>query len=153
MIAALPFLRDLAGDSRGAALIETAVLAPTLIVMCIGGFEVSSIVARQSELQSTAEQAVEIALATSPDTQAELDAIDDILEDSAGLGEARVELEYQYRCGTSTTISATLPTACDPEALSTYIAIEMTDEYQPVWTNWGLGNNLEYAVNRTVQIS
>lgn len=145
-------LLRLARDSAGAALIETAVLAPALIVMCIGGFEVSAIVARQSELQSTAEQATEIALATAPDTDAELGQIEDVLEATGDLGDAQVVLSYRYRCGASTTVSTTMP-SCDEDALSTYIHIVMTDQYFPVWSEWGFGEGLEYEVTRTVQVS
>lgn len=145
-------LARLGRDNRGAALIETAVLAPALIVMSVGGFEVSAIVARQSELQSTAEQATEIALAVSPETEAELNQIEDVLEDSSNLADAKVTLSYKYRCGTGTAVTTTLP-SCTEEELSTYIAIEMTDSYEPVWTQWGFGEGLQYQVNRTVQIS
>jgi Flp pilus assembly protein TadG len=146
------FLARLAIDRSGAALIETAVLAPTLILMCVGGFEVSAIVARQSELQSTAEQAVEIAIAVSPTTEADLSKIEDILEGTSDLSDARVTMSYKYRCGTEETLSTIAPT-CSEDALSTYISIAMTDEYQPLWTQFGFGNGLEYSVNRTVQVS
>lgn len=148
----LSWLRTFARDTRGAALIETAVLAPTLIVMCVGGFEVSAMVARQSELQSSAELATEIALATSPESDAELETIEDILEDSSNLADAQVTLMYKYRCGIAATLTTSLP-VCTEDALSTYIAIEMTDQYEPVWTQWGIGEELVYQVNRTVQIS
>lgn len=152
MIAAIArLLARLRADRAGSALIETAVIAPTLIVMSIGGFEVSSMIARQSELQSTAEQATEISLATSPDNAGELNEIEDILEDTAGLSDARVTVKFQYRCATGAMLDA--QPACTEEALSTYIWIRMTDEYQPVWTQWGFGEAIEYEVTRTVQLS
>jgi hypothetical protein len=147
-----PCLAALARDTRGTALIETALLAPALIVMCVGGFEVSAIVARQSELQSTAEQATEIALATNPDTDAELTAIEDVLESTGDLQDAQVTLSYRYRCGASTTVSTVVPT-CDEDQLSTYIHITMTDTYVPVWSEWGFGEGLDYEIIRTVQVS
>ena len=65
-------LERLCDDSRGTALIETAIVAPTLIVMCIGGFEVATMVEKQSRLQSTAELATEIAMVSAREGGADL---------------------------------------------------------------------------------
>ena len=151
MIRGEGFLRRLGLRQDGTAMIETAIVAPVLILLSIGTFETSAMVARQSELQSSAEQATEIALAVVPDTQAELDKIKEVLRQSSELGEARVNANFKYRCG-SAAISTTLP-ACSEDSLNTYIAIELTDEYEPVWTQWGFGTSFEYRVARTVQVS
>ena len=45
-------LRTLAAETRGAMIVETAVVAPVLILLALGCFEVSQIVSRQHELQS-----------------------------------------------------------------------------------------------------
>jgi len=145
------FLSKLAARIDGTALIETAIVAPVLIMMSVGVFEASRMVARQSELQSTAEQATEITLATVPDTQAELDKVKAKLRASSGLGEARIQLVYKYRCGTGA-ISTTKPT-CSDDSLNTYISMAISDEYQPIWTEFGISRSFEYHVNRTVQIS
>ena len=44
-------------DTRGTAVIETAIIAPVLICMALGGFEVSNMVARQHDLQNGAARA------------------------------------------------------------------------------------------------
>ena len=146
------FLHRLASREDGTALIETAIVAPVLIMLALGTFEVSAMVARQSELQSSAEQATEIALAVVPDTAAEIDQLKTTLEESSGLSAARITLKLQYRCGSNPTLSDEVP-ACSDDSLNTYISIAMTDEYQPVWTQFGFAKSFEYAVNRTVQIS
>ena len=146
------FFRRLVASDKGTALIETAIIAPVLIMMSIGTFEASAMVARQSELQSSAEQAVEIAMAVVPDTESELTQVERTLETSSGLSDARVVLKFQYRCGSSTTLSDIEP-SCSEDSLNTYISIEMTDEYQPIWTELGVSQSFEYRVARTVQIS
>jgi len=151
VIAARAFVRRFASCERGTTLIETAILAPVLIMMSIGGFEISRMVARQSELQSSAEQATEIALAVVPDTAAERAAIKNKLMESSGLGAARVQVVSKYRCGAGAVVS-TAPT-CSEDSLNTYISISLSDEYQPVWTQWGFAKSFEYHVTRTVQIS
>jgi Flp pilus assembly protein TadG len=145
------FLGHLHASERGTALIETAILAPVLILMAVGTFEASAMVARQSELQSSAEQATEIALAVVPDTQAELDQLKNVLKTSSGLSDARITVALKYRCGTDSMTDT--PPSCSEDSLNTYVSIAMTDEYQPVWTQFGISRSFEYAVNRTVQIS
>lgn len=152
MTRAFQFLRRLVDRQDGTAMIETAIVAPVLVMMSIGTFEASAMVARQSELQSSAEQAVEIAMAVVPDTPSELTQVERTLETSSGLSDARVVLKFQYRCGSSTTVSDTAP-SCSDDSLNTYISIVMTDEYQPVWTELGVSKSFEYRVARTVQIS
>ena len=145
------FFQRLLRRDDGTALIETAVVAPVLIVLAIGGFETSAMVARQSELQSSAEQATEIALAVVPDTPTELNQVKEKLMASSGLSDARVTLQFKYRCAAGA-LTTTMP-SCSEDSLNTYIAIHLSDEYQPVWTEWGFGNSFEYHVRRTVQIS
>ena len=50
-------LATLLRDTRGAMLIETAIVAPVLVLMSLGAFQVSTMVARQSELQSAVAEA------------------------------------------------------------------------------------------------
>ena len=51
------FLPKLKRDERGAMMIETAIVAPVLILMSMGAFQVSQVVARQTELQNAAAEA------------------------------------------------------------------------------------------------
>jgi hypothetical protein len=146
-------IKRIAACENGTMLIETAFVAPVLIMLAIGAFETSAMVARQSELQSAAEQAVEIALAVVPDTQAERDQIKSQIIKSTGLGEARVKVDPMYRCGTGELVLGATPPTCSEESLNTFIAIDLTAEYQPVWTSWGFGKSFEYHVARSVQIS
>ena len=64
--------RTLLRDARGSMAIETAIVAPVLAMLSVGGFEVSAMVARQTELQSAASEAEGIALAASPDDAGKL---------------------------------------------------------------------------------
>lgn len=143
--------RALFAHTEGTALIETAIVAPVLIMMSVGVFETSRMVARQSELQSTAEQATEITLATLPKSQSDLDKVKAKMMASSGLGAARITLQFKYRCG-SGTLGTTKP-SCSDDSLNTYISMALSDEYQPIWTEWGFAKSFEYHVNRTVQIS
>ena len=58
-----------------------------------------------------------------------------------------------YRCGTGELVLGATPPTCSEDSLNTFIAIDLTAEYQPVWTSWGFGKSFEYHVARSVQIS
>jgi Flp pilus assembly protein TadG len=152
---AITELARLLRDARGTMVIETAIVAPVLVVLSIGGFEVSAMVARQSELQSAAAEAVAIVMASSPKTQTEIDQIEAVVEDSSGIPEDDVDFVMKYRCGTTAALTTTTPatSACDPDTVSTFIVITMVDSYEPVWAQFGFGGPLNYNVERSVQIS
>lgn len=137
-------------DARGTMVIETAIVAPVLILLSAGTFEVSRIVARQTELQSAAAEAVSIVLASVPKTDTQKDQIETVIEQSTGLADDNVNLDWKYRCGTDDLTD----TVCEDDTTqSTYIQITMSDSYTPVWTQFGFGSGLTYNVVRTVQIS
>lgn len=54
--------RRLAADQTASMAIETALVTPVLVVMTLGGFEASAMVARQSELQSAVAEATSLSL-------------------------------------------------------------------------------------------
>ena len=37
--------------------------------------------------------------------------------------------------------------------VSSYLRIEVTDSYTPVWKDFGIGDTINYDVERTVQVS
>lgn len=146
------FIRRLAGETRGAMAIETAIIAPVLICLSVGGFEVSSMVARQSELQSAAAEAASIVRAVPPETSTQRNTIHDVLTVSTGLNDEDVTVAEIYRCGTSTDY-VTTNSCLETEHTSTYIRVTLTDTYTPTWTSFGVGGPIDYNVVRTVQIS
>lgn len=152
MISPMRLFTRLRGDRRGTMLIETAVIAPALLTLSIGGFEVATMVAKQGRLQSTAELATEIATVTAPDTDAERLAIQTELSQALPPN-ASIEVQFQYRCGVETTMSDTPPIGCSEDMLATYLHIELSDYYEPMWTDFGIGSGFDYNVERTVQVS
>ncbi|WP_369025199.1 TadE/TadG family type IV pilus assembly protein [Qipengyuania sp. RANM35] len=150
MIAAL--IRLLRSD-RGTVVIETAIVLPVLAILILGGFEVSRIVARNSELQSAAAEAAAVVLANPPGDASEKAKIEAIVESSAGLATNKVTLTTQYRCNASTTL-VSASTACGTnDEISEYIEIRMLDSYTPIWTSFGVGRTIQYDITRRVQVS
>jgi Flp pilus assembly protein TadG len=146
----------LLADQTGAMAIETAIIAPILIVLSLGGVEAGSMVARQSELQSAAAEALSIVQAKPPTTAASRTAIRDILKASTGITDnTKAKVEEIYRCGSTATFddNGDEEHDCGTADYSTYIKITLIDTYTPSWTALGVGATINYNVVRTVQIS
>lgn len=146
------FLRRLRADQAGAVLIETAFVAPVLVLMALGAFQISGIVARQSELQSAAAEAAAIALASAPDTAAKRTTLQQVVMASTGLSSSHVAVIEAFRCGANTTYN-TNANSCGSSDYSRYVKIVLTDTYTPTWTQFGIGSNLNFSVTRYVMLS
>lgn len=141
----------IARDQRGSMAIETAFVAPILLVLALGGFEASSMVARQTELQSAAAEAAAVVRAVSPATQAERDTVRDILVSSTGLETGDVVVTPIFRCGTAESYVETAGT-CGSDVEYEFIRVDLSDTYAPVWTEFGISQGFDYNISRTVQI-
>jgi len=141
----------LRADERGSMAIETAFVAPVLLILALGGFEVSTMVARQTELQSAAAEAASVVRAVIPETAAERTTVRDILATSTGLTTEQITVTEVYRCGTAESYS-TNGGGCGSDTEYKFIQVDLTDTYAPMWTEWGVGTGFTYNVSRTVQI-
>jgi Flp pilus assembly protein TadG len=149
-------LTRLRGDARGTITIEVAIVAPVLILLGLGSFDVSQMVSRQSDLQSAAAEAEAIVQASPPTDSAARDKVHDILKtsiDPDDTNPADTETVSEiYRCGGGAYVTAK-PTCATGDKLSTYIKVELTNTYTPSWTAFGVGEPIDYSVVRTIQIS
>lgn len=146
-------LANLATDRRGSMAVETALVAPVLVLLGLGAFEVSMMVARQNELQSAAADAAAIVMAARPQTPAQFNAIGDVVRQSAGLTRDEVSIAPVYRCGIEHGQVADPASCGDHENVSTMLRISMTERYSPLWASFGVGGPLTFRVTRTVQLS
>jgi Flp pilus assembly protein TadG len=151
MIAARKLLARLARDERGAMLIETAFIAPVLILLSLGAFQVSQVVARQTELQEAAAQAASIAMAAAPDTAAKRTVVKNVIVASTGLAADKVTITEKFRCGTDTTFVDSAST-CVGVKVANYVLIQIDDTYTPLWARWGFGSALTFNVDRYVMV-
>lgn len=153
MICWKPLLRALAACREGAVVIEVAVLAPVLVLLGLGTVEVSTLVSRQSELQSALAEAAAITLASTPDTDAKIETIKAIISASANVNAANIAITTTYRCGTDTTY-VTLPGYCTVTGeISKYLQITVNETYTPYWTKFGVSKPVQLSLTRTIQIS
>ncbi len=153
MMRPAPILRRLARDTRGAMLVETAIVAPVLILLSLGAFQVSTLVARQSELQSAAAEAEAIALASAPDTAEKITTLQQVVMASTGLTAQQVAISNTYRCNAASSFVAS-KTGCATDArVSTYLRLQIQDTYTPTWTQFGVGSPIQFNVVRFVLVS
>lgn len=149
----VPFTTALLRDRRGTMAIETAFVAPLLLIMAFGGFEVSYMVARQSELRTAAAESVALVLSAEAGSALDVATIEDILETSTGLDDDQVTITEKFRCDDEADFVDTRA-ECDPAAvISGFLVLEMNETYSPKWTEFGIGDDVEFTVERTVQVS
>lgn len=145
-------LKTFLRDSEGAMVIETAFVLPILILLGLGGFEVSQMVARNTEMQTALAEATAVTLAVTPDTQADIDTIEDIVENSTGLADNRVSFTKKFRCGEDTALVTDETTCSTSTLVSEFLEINVTETYSPVWTEFGIGGDVEMGKTQMVQI-
>lgn len=145
-------LKALRQDREGAMVIETALVAPVLVLMSLGAFQVSGIVVRQTELQSAAGEAAAIALASPPDTIAKRTVLKNVVMASTGLPADKVTVSVAYRCDTQTSFTFNMNDCSSAQVISSFVRIRLTDTYTPSWTSFGVGSPINYNVVNYVMI-
>lgn len=143
----------LPGDKRGTTVIEVAILAPTLVLLALGGFDASRMVARQHELQAGAGDAEQIVLAAASGASTDTTTIQSVLANTLGIpnDSSHITVVKEYRCGTTAALQSAVCSSGSYE--STYLQVTFHDTYTPLWTQFGIGSPVDYQVQRLVQIS
>lgn len=143
-------IKNLLRDQLGAVVIETAFVAPILVLMGIGAFEAGMIISRQVELQNAAAEASQIALSSPPQDATERATLKAVIRTSTGLGDSAVTIAEKFRCGTDAAYVDSF-SGCTAE-YTKYVQITLTDTYVPTWKKIAFGSDINYSVVRTVQI-
>ena len=156
MTGMMKFLRSALLDDTATMAIETAIVAPVLALMALGGFEASALVARKSELESAAAEAAAIVSAAPPADATERAIIKTVVQTSIDPNDLDpydvVTVTEIYRCGTSAYVTVK-PTCATSAELSTYVELKITDRYVPKWTGFGIGSPVDYLVLRRVLVA
>lgn len=147
------FCTGLLRDRTGSIVVETAIVAPVLVVLGLGAFDLSRMIARQSELQAGSTDAEGIVLAVSTGQATNVSTIKSVLQNSLNLPSNKVTVTKIYRCNSETSTS-TVSTGCaSNNVLTTYVQVTLTDSYTPMWTNFGIGSTFNYNAVKTVQVN
>lgn len=143
-------LQELWQDRTGSILIETAIVAPVLVLMSLGAFQISMIMARQAELQTAIAEGEAIALATTPDTAEKRQTLQQIMMVSTNLPIDKVLVSEEFRCNAETTYVAARTNCATTDRVTGYVKIELQDKYVPIWRKFGVGSDLSFRVVRYV---
>ena len=146
-------LAQVGADIRGTMVIETAIVAPVLVLMAIGGFEVSRMVSRQHELQGGVAEAEAVALASNMGLETNVYELKRMLRKSLDLNEQQVHVNIVFRCNADTALIDSAE-SCDGEddVVTRYVKLDITDSYQPIWNRMGVAGHFRYNVDRLVQV-
>lgn len=142
-------LRDIAGT----AVIETAVVTPILVLMSLGTYQVSQLVARQQELQAGADQAMSIALGGWNNDNTQIAAMKNVIQRTTGVTASNISITQVYRCGSDSSYVTDKSTCATGKVISGFLKLKLNDTYTPMWTNFGVGAPVSLSVARMVQVS
>lgn len=146
-------LQRISRDSTGSMTIEMAAVTPVLVLMAIGTFEISTMVSRQQELQSAASEGETIALAAAASEVATPVAkVEQIIETSMDLNANQVTVTPQFRCNDDAALVTNETDCAEDDVVTSYLKLELSDDYTPVWTQFGIGGSFTYDVERMVQL-
>lgn len=150
---AIALFARLRHSTAGSTVVETALIMPVLLTMGLGSMDLSRIMARKNELQKAVNEAADIVLAATPDSDTKKQTLKQIVMTSSGLGSSQVSISTIYRCGAATDFVSGAGSCATGDKLSTYIRVALTDSVTPMWTNFGLGGPIPVNVTRQIQIS
>lgn len=140
-------------DTAGAVVIETALLTPALVLMSVGTYQVSQVVARQHELQAGADEAMSIALGGWVDNDTQVSTMKTVIQRSTGVTSDNITITRMYRCGVSASYVTDKTTCASSDVVSSYLKLKLKDTYNPAWTSFGVGAPINLGVVRMVQVS
>ncbi len=153
MIGKLSKFAKIRRNEEGSVVVETAIVLPVLVLMALGGFEASQIIARENELQSAVAEAAAIVLASLPEDQDDLDELELIIEASTGLAADKVRLQKRYRCNADASLTLDVTDCPTGAVISEFVHLNVLDGYRPIWTEFGIGGTVSYDIIRRIQIS
>lgn len=139
-------------DAQGAIAVESAIVAPFLLLMALGVFQVGSMVSRQQELQSGASDVTAIILAAANGAGTSSADIKEVVKTSLNLADNEVTLAQRFRCGEATDLTESSTGCPSGTPVYEYVRLQLTDTYTPLWARFGVGAPFNYTVVRTIQI-
>lgn len=132
-------------DERGTAAIELAFTLPILLLLSVGAFDVSMLIAKQIDYQQAAAEVASLALARPP--QADTAYLKTAVATAAGLDESKVTITTSLKCnGVASNSSCTVG-----QEQARFVTLTMQGQYVPVWTHFGIDHTIDMTVTRTIR--
>jgi Flp pilus assembly protein TadG len=123
-------LRTLARDTRGAAIVELAIVSPMIALLTVGVVDMSNGFNKKLKIEQAAQRAIEKIMNTSAS-----DTIENTLAAEAahqgGVPLDNVTVTYRLECDGAETDAEECG---EDQKTSQWITVTVTDEYQPLFT-------------------
>ena len=143
--------KNLRRSREGSVVVETAIVAPILILAALSAIDYGTLLARQIELQNAMAEASQIALAAAPTDAAARQTVKEVLQTSTGLTTDQVSIVEQYRCKTEASYVDTAD-ECGDDPYSRFIKIRVIEPYSPVWSKITDAQDHQFDIVRMVQV-
>jgi Flp pilus assembly protein TadG len=154
----MALLRPLTSDQRGAAVIETAFLAPILAAMVIGMVQLGMGFSTKLQLEQASQRAIEKVMNGQADTTT-ISALKTEAATVAGVPEANVTVDFWLECspdgGVTWTRQASYAAVCASAAdYRRYLSVAITKSYSPMFANKFTGANSDgsYTIKGTTSV-
>jgi Flp pilus assembly pilin Flp len=143
-------LRNLAGDERGASIIEMALVAPFLATLVIGMIDISRGYSAKLKLEQVAQRTIEKAMQgmQGDDTTEIFETLQEEAAEIAEVDENDVEVRYWLECNgvsqnsSPSTMPADYEKVCDPGVrYSRHLNVKIEKAYTPMFATKWLGSN------------
>ena len=143
-------LHTLARDSRGAAIVELAMIAPVLATMIVGVVDLSNAFGRKLKLEQAAQRAIEKIMNTSANDTVEA-TLQNEAATQAGVPLSNVTVTYRLECNGSVSSAVDCPTG---QTESQWISVLVTDKYKPLFPMHLSGINADgtYHISATAGV-
>lgn len=121
--------RLLVRDSRGAAIVEMAMVAPVLATMIVGVVDLSNGFGRKLKLEQAAQRGIEKIMNTSANSTVEA-TLQSEAATQADVPLSNVTVTYRLECNGSVTSATSCPAG---QTSSQWISVDVTDKYKPLF--------------------
>ena len=125
----LKLLRTLTRDTRGAAIVEMAMVAPVLATMIIGVVDLSNAFGRKLKLEQAAQRGIEKIMNTSANDTVEA-TLQSEAATQAGVPLSNVTVTYRLECNGAVTGGGSCPAG---QTSSQWISVDVVDKYTPLF--------------------
>jgi|GEM_PF-7131650 len=136
-------------SERGVAALEFCIVLPVLLLLLLGTFDVSRLIARRVDLQQAVTETVGLAIAQPPQDGQNLAYLQNAAAAAAGVPASNVTVVRQARC--NNVVANTL--ACPNQSqFALYVSITISGTYTPNWRHFGVSATVPMVVSRTLRI-
>ena len=98
-------------------------------------------------------EAGDVAIAIKVDTALERTKLADRIKASTGLTDADVSITNSYRCGAAASTVTSASSCSGSDVITTYLEIHVTDTLNPMWSQLGFGDVVNFNVRRLVLVA